>query len=553
MTGLNLYSVLKENFPGVELDSILDRADSNNIFNINTISLDTPIAASIKLNKEPDIKRLIKLAIEKDFIIQPIGSGKNWGYGSFYRNESRPIVVLDLSQMNSITEVDKELGLIKLGPGVTQQQLCDYLDQNGWHYMCPTTGAGPSVSVLANAIERGYGLTPHTDHFMAVNSLRGIIPNPKLWGDDEEDFIYKSAIASLDLSEEGFVDNTFKWGLGPYVEGVFTQSSNAIVTEGTIRLAKRPQGFLSFVIKVQSDHKLDSALAFIRNSLGEFEGAIPAINLMDKRRFIAMNGENPNGAVGQKLLSDEQISRFTKDNLLAEWMVVGTVYGNKDVVKAVRKHLKKSAKKVGFILFTDSILIKAGTQLTKLFPFGKIKTLKHNIENLKESNELMLGTPKQMALPLAYWRNSKTEPNLDRNLNPAKDGCGLLWYAPLVPMKKESIKSFVEFVRKTCLKHKVEPFITLTVLHHDCADSTIPILYDKDDPDSVKNAFACNEELFEEGRKLGFVPYRMSVQQQMDKLNPDHIHWKVCAEIKKALDPYNILTPTRYNPVPNKS
>ena len=120
-------------------------------------------------------------------------------------------------------------------------------------------------------------------------------------------------------------------------------------------------------------------------------------------------------------------------------------------------------------------------------------------------------------------------------------------------MKKESIKSFVEFVRKTCLKHKVEPFITLTVLHHDCADSTIPILYDKDDPDSVKNAFACNEELFEEGRKLGFVPYRMSVQQQMDKLNPDHIHWKVCAEIKKALDPYNILTPTRYNPVPNKS
>ena len=35
----------------------------------------------------------------------------------------------------------------------------------------PVTGAGPNCSLLANALERGYGITPPTDHFGAVTRL----------------------------------------------------------------------------------------------------------------------------------------------------------------------------------------------------------------------------------------------------------------------------------------------------------------------------------------------------------------------------------------------
>ena len=543
-----LIKLLTDSFPHLSPDLILDRSSAEFSFNKNTISSHPVLCASISLTEPQDIKSLIKLAIAHDFSIQPIGSGKNWGYGSVGHGDNRDVVVLDLSHMNKIVAVDKDLGLVNIGPGVTQQQLYNFLEENGWEYMCPATGAGPTVSVLANAIERGYGLTPHVDHFMAVNALRGIIPNPELWGADEKDYIYHSAIKGLDMSDEKFVDDTFKWGLGPYMEGLFTQSSFAIITEGTIRLAKKPKNFTSFAIKVNDHSKLDDALDFIRETLSEFEGVVPAINLMDKRRLIAMNGENPNGPDNQKLLSEEQIKSLTKKNLLPEWVIVGSIYGNECVVDVVKKRIKKLSRPLGLILFSNSLLFKIGDMVSSAFPFGLLKTLRHNIENVKEGNRIMLGIPRQMALPLAYWKNANMSPDLNRELNPSKDDCGLLWYAPLVPMKNHKVNEYINFIRRVTSKHKVEPLITLTVLHYDCIDSTIPILFNKNDPESVEAAKACIDELFEEGRKLGFVPYRLNIDQQIEKLDPNHIHWKTCSLIKSALDPHNVISPNRYNP-----
>ena len=90
--------------------------------------------------------------------------------------------------------------------------------QNNLPFLVPVTGAGPSCSLLGNALERGYGITPHSDHFAAVTALRAVLPSGE---------IYQSAIAEAGGKD---VDYAYKWGVGPYLDGIFTQSSLGIVT-----------------------------------------------------------------------------------------------------------------------------------------------------------------------------------------------------------------------------------------------------------------------------------------------------------------------------------
>ena len=86
-------------------------------------------------------------------------------------------IILDLSELKDIRHYDDEVGSYLIEPGVTQQDLYDFLVKHGSKHMVPTTGAGPSASILANACERGYGITPDTDHFNAIYEMEVILPS----------------------------------------------------------------------------------------------------------------------------------------------------------------------------------------------------------------------------------------------------------------------------------------------------------------------------------------------------------------------------------------
>lgn len=541
-------ALLTEHFSHIPKDAILNSEQALSKHTQNTLGETFQLAAAISLTNHRDIKRLIELAIEHNFTIQPISSGNNWGYGSISHADDREVVLLDLGSMNKITPIDKELGLISVQPGVTQQQLYDYMAQHDWHYMTPVTGAGPSCSILSNAIERGYGITPYTDHFAAVNKVTAIIPNPKFWDNETNTCLYESGVGAIDLSDDKLIDHTFKWGLGSYVEGLFTQSSMAIVTDITLRLAEKPEDFTSFYIKVNNPDKLPEAITFIRNTLRDFEGIVGSINLMDKRRLLSMVAKNPNGNGSHTVMTDEQIEKLARKNDISEWMIVGSIYGRKPIVRAAKKIISRGAGFADQTIYSDGLLIKVGKLVSNLFPIGFLKAAKEQLQALDEGIDIMLGKPQQVALPLAYWRNPRVMPDKSKVMDPDSDECGLLWYAPLIPMNVKKIADFVDFIRATTPKYNIEPLITFTNLKHDCIDSTIPIIFDVKNPEARQNAFDCVNELFEEGRKRGYVPYRMNVNQQRDTLSPDAMHWKVVKDLKQTLDPNNVIAPGRYNP-----
>ncbi|WP_034475311.1 FAD-binding protein [Aestuariibacter salexigens] len=538
----DIVSVLSEKLSAVAHVDILNSNEATKKFGNTTFSEPVKLDAAVTITHKSQIPVLLKCANELLFDIHPVSSGRNWGYGSICESLSdRLQILLDLSALKAITPTDKDLGLITLEPGVTQQELYDYLYDNGWDYMVPVTGAGPNCSIVSNALERGYGITPYTDHFAAVTSLKGYVPHPDLCETE-----YCSYVAVLDKTDKQLADKSFKWGLGPYLDGLFTQSNFGIVSELTVRLAKKRQGFTSFYLQSFRKDNFHDLVDATKDVLQSFEGIVGSINLMDKRRIATMVSENPNGSGNQKVMSDEQLDAVAKQHRIPEWTMVGSIYGEPAIVKSAKTLIKKKLKGKGSLLFSDSFLIKLGKLVTSLLPVGPLKTFQHQLKSLDEGIEIMQGKPNRVALPIAYWENATITPDKASELNPARDNCGLLWYAPLLPMHAASMHKFVSMVRDITPKYHIEPLITFTNLRHDCVDSTVPILFNLQNPDAVTRAKACLNELVESGVKKGFVPYRLNTRQQQELLSNECVAAKSYALIKQSVDPNNILLPNRY-------
>ncbi len=470
--------------------------------------------------------------------LQIISSGQNWGYGTAMpTDDSRAHFILDLSELKRI-ELNEQLGIVWLQPGVTQQNLRDYLDACNAALMVPVTGAGPSCSIVGNALERGYGITPHADHFAAVTSIQAVLADGSH---------YSSAIASLDLTKQNIVDMSYKWGLGPYLDGIFSQSNLGIVTSMSIRLAHEPEVVESFYLFCAEESDLERVFPLVQQLLRDFAGVVGSINILDSRRMLSMMVTN---ADGLSLCSQTDVDRLKQEYKVSQWTCIGSLYGSARVVKAVKKEIKRKLKgntAVKRSLFISAREIALASQFISLLPDNLFVGPRRQLATLKKSTQIMRGIPNEVALPLAYWRNPD-KPTPLHGLNPAKDNCGLLWYAPLIPATEGKIREFIDMVRMICLKFDIEPLITLTALKHDCIDSTVPLLFNRADPAAIKAAKLCLDELFTSGCKLGFVPYRLNVEQQRRLLSVEKPHWSIVDKIKKALDPNNIIAPRRYNP-----
>ncbi|MCG9730761.1 FAD-binding oxidoreductase [Shewanella sp. Isolate13] len=525
-----------------------DSLQAKSTYGANTIAAEREITGAFKVlpvegeegryADELNISTIVRLAGEYQIALYPISSGNNWGYGSANPvDDAEPCFILDLSRLKRI-EINAEQGIVRLQPGVTQQELRDRLDSDNLRLMVPVTGAGPTCSLVGNAIERGYGITPHTDHFAAVTSLTAVLADGS---------VYRSAVHSLDQSSEKTVDSSYKWGLGPYLDGLFSQSNLGIVTDMTISLAPLPECVESFYFFCHEDKALEPLASLVREILKDFPGVIGSINLLDCRRMLSMVVQPSNDNDMNDL---EYVERLQASHKVYKWTCIGSLYGNHEVVQVAKRQIKKRINKtrcVNRTLFISAKRLQLATKVFDLLPPQLFSGLRKQVAALQKSTLIMRGIPSEVALPLAYWRNDQT-PTSATALNPARDNCGLLWYAPLIPVSNSKIREFVDMVRTVCPKYGIEPLITMTALRHDCIDSTIPLLFNRSDAKAVKSARRCLDELFIRGCERGFVPYRLNIEQQRRFLSADDPHWALVNKIKQTIDPKNIIAPKRYNP-----
>ena len=250
---------------------------------------------------------------------------------------------------------------------------------------------------------------------------------------------------------------------------------------------------------------------------------------------------------GGGYIPPDVIQNMGQQNQVMLWTGLGAIYGEKKLVRAARSIVKKYLQPwTQRLFFITPKLIYNAKKFSSILPRNLGERLDKVADMFRSASDIVNGYPSEVALPLAYWLSGQ-RPQPNQALNPAHDGCGLIWYSPLVPMVPTMVEEYLNMVENTCREHDINPLITLTSLTDRCFGSTVPLLFKRDDQHAVECAHRCYQALFDRGQKVGFVSYRLGIQAMNQTTSLPGVFWPLVRQIKGFLDPKNILAPGRYS------
>jgi len=481
----------------------------------NCLSIERDVTAVLRPGGEEQVCEIVRIAAESKSRLYAFSTGHNWGYGTAMPVENHCALV-DLSRMNQILEFDPELGLITVQPGVTQGQLEAFLVAGGHDFFVPTTGAGPSVSILGNALERGFGITPEEDHFGAVRSLRAVLADGSL---------YRSSLASFDLP---MAESSWKWGIGPYFDGLFTQGNFGVVTSMTIALRRRPQHIEVYVFTLKDGARFAEMAASCREMLIDLHGQAGGIKFINFHQY-------------QLTLDTAELGMGLSNRF--EWIAFGVLHCRRSMVRPLRRDVARSLKPFASqLIFLNAGRVRKFASLARWTPPPFRDKLIRQATQAEDILHIVRGEPRGLELRLVY-KHVPIPPGGPKD--PVKDGVGILWYAPIIPLKRDTIERMVSQIRGTLREFGMTEAISMTTVNERCAMGVIPILYPR--PAEKDKAMECFRALWRRGRELGCFPYRINVAAMPDLASQsDPVLRRFTAQLKQAVDPDHILSPGRY-------
>ena len=501
-----------------------------------TLPLKRKIAAVLRPHTVAEVQELARIATSFGQPIHPVSTGRNWGYGTACPVLDN-VTVVDLQRMNHVIEVNEELAYTVIEPGVSQRQLADHLRDNRIPLWMDPTGASPTCSVLGNTLERGFGITPYSDHFLATCGLEVVLPTGKL---------LKTGFWHI---PEAKTKHLFKWGLGPYLDGLFTQSNLGIVTKVGIWLMPVPEHFEAFYFKVESDRDLEAVIEPVR-TLRQHGIATSPVNFLSRVRVVTLLHGYPWEAMGVNsnyAIPDTLQQRLGQQTNTGAWNVSGALYGTREQVRAakhvIRRTLPKEARQLLFLSEERLRLISRFKGIAGRLTGYDMDVI---LGLLRKSFGIMRGQPSEVSMPTSYWRNRHVKPI--PGMDPAADSCGLIWFSPIVPFSIEDIKAANALGKDIFEKHGFDYCPTMTAVSGRCLDCTLPILYNKQDKEETARAESCYEALLDAFIAAGYPPYRVPVTAMNSIVKAGDSFWETVGKIKAAVDPSNILAPGRYSP-----
>lgn len=512
-------------------DRVLDGHTATCLYGQNTLGIQKNIIGALIPLNTPEIIEILKIANHYKTPLYPISTGRNWGYGSASPVRDNCFIV-DLSKMNKILEMDNTLGLVTLQPGVTQAQLKQFLEINNLPFMVPVTGSSHQCSILGNALERGFGINPNHDHFAAITSLEAILPNGE---------IYRSPLSELGGA---LSCKAYKWGIGPYIDGLFAQSNLGIVTSVTIALAPKPDHIEAVFFNLESDDQLFHLIDPLHKVIQTVGSNMASIKITSQHRLLAAMKFYPDK--NNRFNAKKELSEQFKKNSIHSWLGFSAIYGDKKVVYAIKKYIKSSLKPYAKkLLFLNPKMVHRTNEILDFFPILKKTSIAKKFNNVNFLLKFMDGTPHSASMPMAYY-GSQLPNVLPAQLNPDLDGCGLIWFTPLIPLKQADIQQAITVIKPILIKHGMETAMTITSLSNYVFDLTIPLLFDAKNNLEVNNAHCCYEAMFKACQNLGYLPYRMPTEFMSLITTPNNTCNQFAQQIKNVIDPTQIISPGRY-------
>lgn len=493
--------------------------------------------AVLRPRDRQEVVGCVGIARETGIPLYPISRGKNWGYGDAC--PPRPgQVVLDLSGMDRILEIDDDLAYAVIEPGVTQGQLSEELRRRGDRLWLDSTGAGPDTSIAGNILDRGFGHTPYGNRPQFLCGLEVVT------GSGE---VLRTGLGHYRAARAA---ETFPYGIGPSLDGLFLQSNFGIVTRLCVWLMPRPESYALFVCSLPRDEDLPRAVEELR--VLKQEGTLRSVVHIGNDLRLISSGQTA-AALGSQggALGAEQRAELRRRAGFGAWTFAGGLYGAGDQVRAAVRRLRRRFRPHGwrFDVVTERRLDLAD----RLLPLaGRLPAARRTLGQLRAARSLFnlnRGVPSRQFLAGAYWKRRAGLPEgFPARADPALDDCGLYWLSPTLPMTGEQARALLELVEPLFAEHGFDFFVTFSTVNERSLAGVMTIAYDKDDPAERQRAEACYRACFRALMQAGFVPYRVGIQSMPELAEGSEGFWPLVARLRAALDPDGIIAPGRYEP-----
>jgi len=456
------------------------------------VSLHQPSGAVAPASVE-EIQAILKVANRYRIPLWVISTGKNLGYGSAAPATAGQ-VVLDLKRMNRILEVDAEMGTALVEPGVTYLQLKQYLDERNIPLWISFPSSGPIAGPVGNTLDRGVGYNRYGEHFANFCGLEVVLA---------DGLVVRTATGDVKGNNTW---QSYRWGYGPWVDGLFSQSNFGIVTKMGLWLMHKPEASKGFLVGWNDDEGMAKGVDVARklNLNGVIENGVIGHSMYHigqiKKRSEIYNGP---GAIPLA-----EVKRICNAEGLGIWGFICTLYGTEEQIAVNLKIAQEAFKSTG-------------------------------------SQMLIEGMPEIKNTPFEHWNKNMTgQPTLTEfGLYNYRGGGGSAWFAPLVQCKGSEMLKQLALVRPVLEEFGFDHLAGLLISGRHM-EHVVDILFDRNDRDELKRAHDCFAKLIDVFTAAGYGLYRTStgfMEQAAKAYGPaqrDLNH-----RLKRALDPNGIIAP----------
>ena len=266
-------------------------------------------------------------------------------------------------------------------------------------------------------MERGFGHTPYGDHFAHVCGLEVVLPTGE---------IIETGSARFPGSVAASVN---RWGLGPSLDGLFSQSNLGVVTRMTIWLMPAPECFEAFFFRSESADGLPALIDSLR-LLRTRDVLRSSIHIGNDYKVLGVYSNIPGDETQGKVpLTPAQMAGFRKRLSFGFWNASGGLYGTKTQVAEAKRMLRQAlSHQPGKLKFLSLKKLQLARRFAKPFQLLTRWDISRTIELVEPVLGLMRGVPTEKSLLSSYWRKRTPAP---ADPDPDRDRCGLLWYAPV--------------------------------------------------------------------------------------------------------------------------
>jgi 4-cresol dehydrogenase (hydroxylating) len=310
--------------------------------------------------------------------------------------------------------------------------------------------------------------------------------------------------------------NVYRYGIGPTIDGLFTQSGMGIIVEITIELMPVPECVEMFVFSSRDENDAGRLTEVIRNL--KLNGVVnSAVHIANRSRAIG-----------------EKTNRFA-----GAWNLSGAITGTPGMVRAKRKAVKKEFRrhiktyKLHFLGKRSMSLVKWIHEHIKPVPV---------YDALRDAFDLITGVPTDHPLKTLLNDDDLTSEHIDTRHYKT---C-FSWINAVCQCREESINKLLHLINSEFTEHGYEFRVTFTAVNPRTLIMISNISYPRSEPEIQK----AEEFLTRCQKKLtdnGFYPYRSG--SGIHEKTPQHesSYHEFLKRIKETIDPNGIIAPGKYN------